>query len=520
MTADPTATDVSKQIRYHRPRAGISLAHLWPLTVLLGILIFINTHPIRPHDFWWHMAVGREIVQTGQIPAVDTFSHTMAGTPYPSYQMFWLPEVALYLGYNVGGPALIVFAQALLITGAYGLLLLAAYRISGSTRVAALTTLVAAAPGINDWNVRPQAVAFPIAALFLLTITTYRARPRPLRLIVFPLGMAIWANSHGTFALGLFLIGAWLPDEAWRLLSARLRNRAWPETTSLRAPAVALATSALACLLNPQGLGILRYVTGITGSPAIQRLVTEWAPPTFETLGGQLFHSVLLLSITVVILSRERPTLFQLLTFLAVTMLGLRTLRGSVWFGLVVAPTLAAHLPDLGRQTHVLLGSWGASRTHESRRLNTAIASLLALAAIITLPWFKSYLPLPDLKAGLVSHETPIEATLFLVEEDLPGPLFHEMGFGSYLIWAAQSEYPVFVDPRIELYPLELWVDYLTVSTAQDGWEQILDRFDIQTLMLSPATQLDLVNAALHDGNWHERYADHAALIFVRAPSD
>ncbi len=332
--------------------------------------------------------------------------------------------------------------------------------------------------------------------------------------------MVVWANSHGTFALGLFLIGAWLADEAWRMLVARLHTRTWPQSGRLHAPAIALVTSALACLLNPQGLGILRYVTGITGSHAIQQLVTEWAPPTFETLGGQLFYGALLLSITVMILSRERPTLFQLLTFLAMTVLGLRTLRGSVWFGLVVAPTLAAHLPDLGRQTHALLGSWGASSTHESRLLNTAIAGLLALAAVITLPWFKPYLPLPDPKAGLISRETPIEAMQFLLEEGLPGPIFNEMGFGSYLIWAAQPAYPVFIDPRIELYPLELWLDYLAVSTAQDGWKQTLDLYGIQTLILSPTTQPRLVSMARRDSSWHERYADHATTIFVRATSD
>lgn len=498
----------------------ITLEHIWMLVVLVGIFVFVNTHPIRPHDFWWHMAAGREIVQTGQIPAVDTFSHTMAGTPYPSYQMYWLMEATLYLVYTVGGPALIVFAQALLITGAYGLLLLAAYRISGSTRVAALTTLIAAAPGINDWNVRPQAVTFPIAALFLLTITTYRARPRRLRLIIFPLGMAIWANSHGTFPLGIFLIGAWLADEVWRLLSTRLRDHAWPESTRLRAPAVALATSLVACLLNPQGPGILRYVTSITGSPAIQRLVTEWAPPSFEALGGKLFYATLLLSITVLILSRERPTLYQLMTFLAVTVLGMRTLRGSTWFGIVIAPTLAAHLPDLGCQAHALLGGSGGSITHESRFLNTAIASLLALSAVIALPWLKSYLPLPDLKADLISQETPIEATRFLLEEGLPGPLFHEMGFGSYLIWAAQPSYPVFIDPRIELYPLELWLDYLAVSTAQPGWDQTLNRHGIQILMLNPTTQTDLVDAVRHNSQWQERYADHAAVVFIPAPRD
>ncbi len=73
----------------HRPGHWlIPVAYLWPLTVLLGVFAFLNTHPIRPHDFWWHMAVGREILTTGRIPTVDAFSFTAAGAPYPSYAAF------------------------------------------------------------------------------------------------------------------------------------------------------------------------------------------------------------------------------------------------------------------------------------------------------------------------------------------------------------------------------------------------------------------------------------------------
>ncbi|MBN1261812.1 MAG: hypothetical protein JXB35_14135, partial [Anaerolineae bacterium] len=63
----------------------LSIEHLWPLAVLVGIFVFVNTHPIRPHDFWWHAAVGREIVTTGQIPQIDTYSFTAPGAPYLSY---------------------------------------------------------------------------------------------------------------------------------------------------------------------------------------------------------------------------------------------------------------------------------------------------------------------------------------------------------------------------------------------------------------------------------------------------
>ena len=219
--------------RGHRPaRWPISVAHLWPLTVLLGVFAFLNTHPIRPHDFWWHMAVGREILATGRIPTVDTFSFTATGAPYPSYTAFWLPEVVLYLIYSLGGPTLVIFAHSLTVTAAYGLTLALAWRVSGSPRIAAAAVFFAAALGINDWNVRPQAATFFLVPLFLWAIHEIRrgeaeeedrrGKTRAGRrlgfwgwLAVFPLGMALWVNCHGSFPLGLLIVGLWLADEVW-----------------------------------------------------------------------------------------------------------------------------------------------------------------------------------------------------------------------------------------------------------------------------------------------------------------
>ena len=65
-----------------------------------------------------------------------------------------------------------------------------------------------------------------------------------------------------------------------------------------------------------------------------------------------------------------------------------------------------------------------------------------------------------------------------------------------YSIWAAFPDYQVFVDPRIELFPLEIWVDYITLSNAFPGWEELVDSYNIGTLMLDPVKQAPLVAAA------------------------
>lgn len=470
------------------------------LAVLVGVWVFVSTHPIRPHDFWWHITIGKEVLEIGRIPQADVFSITAAGLPYPSYNTYWLMQVVLYGVYATGGPAGVVFFQSGLITATYGLLMVLAYRLTGSGRLAAWSTLAAVLTGFGDWNVRPQAVTFALGAACLLAIHAHRARPHPAWLAVFPLTMLVWVNSHGSFVIGLGLVGAWLADEVWTS-RRNLRAGTW------HAPALALALMALAVLANPRGVGMVSYVLTLTQSPVVRTLAAEWQAPNPLSLFGGLFYAVMALTALTLLTSPRRPTLFELAVVVGLGVLGGQTARGMVWFGLAVAPVLAVH--------------WAArwppqARAPGSPMLNWSLVGLWLTLAFLALPWLKPLWPLPPDKAGLVSAETPVAATRFLLNTPQPQPLFNFSDFGSYLIWEAYPAYRVFVDPRFELYSVQVWNDYLAIQAVQADWEARLQNYGVQTLMLSPVFQPELVQAVRQSSHWREVYADPVAVIAVR----
>lgn len=492
---------------------NLNISHLWALTAMVGIFVFVSTHPIRPQDFWWHIAIGREIVNSGRIPSVDIYSYTEQDQPYPSYQMYWLMEIALYKLYQMGGPALVVFFQAMVITSAYFLVLWVCLKRTGSWRIAAFGVLFAAALGINDWNVRPQVISFLLFALFLWAIDRYRTKPHWGWMVIFPIGMIIWVNSHGTFPLGFILLGIWFLDEIWLQVLPVVLKVGNPRWRNLIAPTTAIVLTGIACLLNPRGIGILDYLNTMSGSPIIQNLVPEWAAPTFSTLDGKLFFGGLLLTLVILAIAPRRPSFYQIAIVLVFTILGLRTSRGIVWSGMVIAPILSEFLGSIASQP--IFSKTGASQSRGNPVLNRIFVVLLLGMAFIALPWFKHWLPLPESKAGLVSSETPLQATNFLLKEHPEGRIFNAISFGSYLIWAAYPEYQVFVDPRIELYPADIWGDYLMISNAQAGWQERLKNYNVRVLMLSPLEQPGLLRAAGESTQWSEIYLDPASVIFI-----
>jgi hypothetical protein len=252
----------------------------------------------------------------------------------------------------------------------------------------------------------------------------------------------------------------------------------------------------------------------LSSSP-VQTLVPEWAAPTFDTLTGALFLVGVLFSAAVLAISPRRPTLNQLMTFLFFAALGLKTSRGIVWFGLVMAPVLVEHFQALAELLPRPAQQYGVSQAI-SRRLNALFAGCILLMVLITLPWFKDTLPLPELKRGLISAETPVEATQFLLENHLTGPIFHDIAYGSYLIWAGQPDYPVFVDPRIELYPYEHWLDYIAVCNAQGDWESKLEAHSIHLLLLDHQLHRSLIQALLSTAGWLQVYSDTTSVLIVK----
>lgn len=492
------------------PHRLLSPAVLWPLAVLACLFAFVATHPIRPHDFWWHLAVGREIVQTGHIPQVDHYSYTMPGRPYPSYNVYWLADVALYRVYALGGPALSVFAHTLLIVGTYLLLFLLCRRIAGDARLATVALLVALVLGFENWNLRPQAITFLLFTLNLWLIVRFRMDARVPRWLVlgFPVLMLVWVNCHGSFPLGIVMQGLWALETVWERwrIGSRSQREVW-------VPCVAVLLSAGATLLNPQGVGIFGYLRAMGANPVVQQL-PEWAPASLATADGLAFFMLGALGLGLLLWAgRDRSGLFHWLMLGSFGLLAWHTGRAIVWFGLVLAPIAAELLARVLRRTPAAPAQ--LSSRGERVTLGLIVAGFVALM-LVTLPWFKGHLPLPPRKAGLISQETPVAATDFLLRSQLPPRVFHYDAYGSYLIWAAAPRYQVFADPRIELYPEGVWSLYHRVSRGDAGWEEGLGLCGVNTLLLSRADQPGLLAAAQRSPRWRQVYEDNVAVVLVR----
>lgn len=498
-----------------------SVEALWPAVVLAGMGFLVSLTPLPPNDFWWHLKIGEMIYTTHTIPDTNMFAWTLPADAPFTYGA-WLGELLLYLLHRMGGLPLVTFARNLLVLLAFWLAGWTARERSGSWRLTAPALALAGGMSLNNLIVRPQIWAFPLFALYLWLLNRHAAcraarseaecRRKARWLFLLPLLMAFWVNVHGSFVLGLALVGIFVVGEAIQALLREPGARSWRDVGALAGTG---ALTALATLANPRGVGIAAYVVDLLTDRPSQSLVVEWQSPTPSGIANIVFYISILVLILTLAFTRRHPSPTDLLLMVGFLWLAWSGMRYVVWYGMVMMPLLAEQWAGLWPRLAAL-----PARRHP---LNLVLLLLLAVPLVLAQPWWVERLPLPETywkqvwrgipEGPLIGRETPVAAVEYM-RAHLGGRLFNEMGYGSYLIWALPQQ-GVFVDPRVELYPYEQWLDYVRIGRGVRS-NELLEQYGADRLMVDRELQGELVRALEDDPCWEQEYADGRTEIWRR----
>lgn len=501
------------------PMLRVETRHLWLLIALAAAGMMVSLIPTEANDFWWHLKAGELIASSG-IPSSNIFAWTLpADTPFV-YQS-WLGERLFYLLYQVGGLPLVIFGRNMLALALFVLVALETLRRSGSWKLAALAVLLLVWMMMNNVTTRTQNWSWvPFVLLYLLLSRYAAGELAPRWLLVLPVLLLFWVNAHGAFAIGLLLTGAFVVGETLRLL---LRQPGALTRARLDWLSLAVVGMVAATLVNPLGPGVYAYVYQLLTDAPSQGFVIEWQPPSPRSIAGAGFFLSVLLLLFALAFGPRRPTISDMLVVAGFAWMAFNGVRYVPWFGIVALPLMAQLVtppppapapPSPSRRRLTSLHS-----------INLALALGFGLALLLVQPWFKPLLPWPaDYQADfaplpdaplLFSADTPVQATEYLRENPCTGHLFHEMGYGSYLIWALYPAEQVFVDPRVELYPLELWQDYIAISRG-DKTGPLLDDYAVDCVLLGRKDQPNLSAALAALPNWERTFRNEQSEVWRR----
>jgi hypothetical protein len=70
------------------------------------------------------------------------------------------------------------------------------------------------------------------------------------------------------------------------------------------------------------------------------------------------------------------------------------------------------------------------------------------------------------------------------------------------------------VDGRNDMYDQSILEDYDAVKDADPDWQQIVDRWDVDAILLSPMTTL--TRGPAEQAGWCEAYRDEIQVLYLR----
>ena len=246
----------------HRPARLLSATQeAAALIFVLAVAGFCAFIPINTGDIWWHVAVGRWILDSGQLPDADIWS----AEPGTWHSFSWLYQIVVAKLDAAWGMAGIRAMSALWMLLTFGLCFILSRRAGASPWLAMLLAILLILGFQYRIRIRPH--LFNLTAFLILTYTLFRLRPR-LWLIPFAgLFMVLWSAVHAggaMVAIGGLVV---LLGTSLFVGVAERRNRA---------VAMAIALSALiGWILTPGALQTVMVVAGDQGATIAE--IGEWS---------------------------------------------------------------------------------------------------------------------------------------------------------------------------------------------------------------------------------------------------
>jgi hypothetical protein len=515
----PSLLNRLKNSKFKNPKTA---KILFAVAVFIGIF-FLALKPSTDPDLFWHLKTGELMWQYGTIPHIDWFSYTMSD--YPRINFEWLSEILMFLIWKAAGFGGLAVFFALVITAAFG------YFIPESIEnhpffLTRFLAIFGAFVSSLTFGSRPQMLSILGVSVMLFIIAKYRQNSQSKIVWFLPLLFLLWANMHGGFVFGIGFMMIFLalenflikqkervPGAEWLKLYNPLARESWKKLF------YSFLASLFLTLLNPYSWRLYREIYKAVSDTYDKNSIMEWLAPNFHTTEGIVFGFYVIF-VFIILATIRKIDLLSFVFIPIVLFFAFQAGRNIPFFVIISIPFLAKSMAELENVFSDLLNK---------KLFAAAISGFLIF-----------YLPLANNNAasaiktfngGQKQAEAggyPHDALRFLL--DSPSyrekNMFNSYGWGGYIIGSSKCkvkseklwcEPKVFIDGRMSYWKLpdrHILKDYTDIEYVSDGWEKLIDKYDISIIFINK--KMFLGNALKFNNDWKNIYEDDWAVIYEK----
>jgi hypothetical protein len=440
---------------------------------LLAALVVLSTMgPIRDGDIGWHLALGRSIEHSGEIPHQEPYAWTAAGAPMVAHE--WLSQRLYWEITKRSGLRGLRWANALLAAVLVPLLYVGFVRYGHSRALALLGCLLFVLIARGRFQIRPHMLNLLLCTvLYVALFLRGRTLGRTAKGFVVAT-VAVWANLHSGAVIFPVLLGI---HAAVRWIEERQ-----PRKIALATPGPGLVLAALcagALLLTPHHVRLFPYL--IESARINANFSWEWLSllryvghPSSEPIGTALPFAVVAGSLwTVVRARRLGESVATPLLGLFCALLPLQSVR-FVWLCFVP-------IAEILRATVAAIPARARPRVELAAGLACAVAFVPIAGSPASVATRLDYLPRA---VTFFPRAFPIGSASLLSEITVPGHLFARAEWGGYLTLTLNERYAIFSDGRWVTIGEQIVHDGHKIATRRPDARLLLDRYEIDLALL------------------------------------
>lgn len=486
------------------------------LSLTAGIVTLYLMRPIADPDFFWHLKTGQWIVEHMALPGIDPFSlsppavdNLQASFTLTSY---WFSQVTFATLYSLGGWWGIVFLRVVLV-GVMAVLFAARCDLRQPVKVS-LLLLVAVQILIYPLE-RPQFFSFLFFSALLVLLDRYREQGESdnkmtgLFAALVAALMLAWSNMHGGFFVGQVTLVLFLILEGVKFLHPALSPLSLQRYGRL---GMIVLAGLAASLLNPNPINSFKILFNLGDANTFLATTNMEYYSSLRILREYKVYTIVLnwlmmaLVACYALISFRRQDITWLVLLAGTAVMGCLHIRFMPFF-------LFAALLYLGK-------------CRFEGKIGIFFKAVLIGTALFAVFWFSrdevgNFPPFIRGQWG-VARSFPVSAADFIVQNNLPGPVYNTYLWGGYLIWRLGPERKIFCDGRA-LDPGRYW-DYLSstigAQSAAPYWKEIFRKNGIQTAIVQvkeASGQMNpLAGALRRDSDWALVFSKDNAAVFIR----
>lgn len=504
-----------------------NIKNLLKIIILLSLaaLVFVlYFRPIELDDAWWHLAVGRWIIQNHTFPHVDPLSFTEQPTPWIIAQ--WLGSVIFYLVHSLSGIIGLKIFRIFVFFISFSIFITYVRRkIPFPYLVLLLFILI---QGISTrCLLRPLIFNFIFIQLFLILLLNYEKNLKISRLFLIVLLGVLWSNIHlGAFVYGTLLISIFLFSFMIKYGNFLFESKKIAYSQTHIAPIKNLFLTLiffwLCMAINPYGIDAFIYpwktffISSFLQINKAFSTIVEALPPDFLNPGFRWIYNLIILGILTTVLARKKD-ITQTILLIFSTFSLLISMRGHEFGVIVFVYSLALMYPQpitQGIKKYIYYAF-------------IAYKNFLCILLLIYIPIFIIFGIRPCFEDQKIRKKInfqecalniPLSTVDLLKRYSIYGRAYTTDSLGSYLLWSLYPDVKPFVDGR-QITPHRFFEEFIpTLNDPENKWEQLDKKYDFQIILLDLAhiTYLPFAKYLTENTSWQLVFIEGNDVLFVK----